>query len=325
MHSLQLKALFVIFILACTSFIVGCSNDNVTEPINSTPGTTEPSHHPTNFTVTSITDSTIILTWTDATGTNIPDRYLILAAEDPAIPAAPKDGISPIASALSKSVAKGVQSVTFTNLKAEKRYNLAIYPYTTTNSAINYKTDGVVLTASATTLKRIIPPTYILPLAVGNKWDYKEYHIDYKAGTTVDANKDYSMEVIGDTTINGAVWYKVLNLLRGNGTVTLAQNREDGLWVKTLVGERLECKYPAQLNTTYMRSGVEVLIASLTEKIKVTKGSFTCIHYLEGSDSALKLHEYYTPKVGLIKNLAYLSDPTGDVAISVELQNYSLK
>ncbi len=129
----------------------------------------EPSNHCTNFTAANGTDpkTQITLSWTDATGSIIPDGYLIKAATgDYSNIANPVDGTAETDGTLVKNIAAGVQTATFSNLNSSTTYYFKIFPYTNSGTNINYKTDGTVpqiswTTASGPTIVEIILPQYI--------------------------------------------------------------------------------------------------------------------------------------------------------------------
>ena len=115
----------------------------------------EPSEYPTNFTAIPGYFK-VTLSWTDATGAQLPTSYLVLAgvSDDiqPPVDGQPMpddpdlgDGIATL------NVLPGVQSALFTGLQMNTTYYFVIYPYTNTGSSINYKTDGTPPSANATT------------------------------------------------------------------------------------------------------------------------------------------------------------------------------
>ncbi|HNX86387.1 MAG TPA: lamin tail domain-containing protein [Bacteroidales bacterium] len=115
----------------------------------------EPTNYPTAFTATAAPYS-IQLNWIDATGEQLPSRYLVLASEFDNIQP-PVDGI-PVADDPNladgqgaMNIFQGVQNYLFSNLPSNKQYFFKIYPYTNTGSDINYKTDGEAPAANATT------------------------------------------------------------------------------------------------------------------------------------------------------------------------------
>jgi hypothetical protein len=109
----------------------------------------EPTNHATAFTATTNSSTQITVTWTDATGGQIPDGYLVKASATS--PTAPADGTAETDATLVKNIAQGTQTAVFTGLSASTTYNFSIWPYTNSGSSINYKT-GSEPTASATTL-----------------------------------------------------------------------------------------------------------------------------------------------------------------------------
>ncbi|MFZ4522102.1 MAG: endonuclease [Bacteroidales bacterium] len=114
----------------------------------------EPTNHVTGFTATTGIPaySAIQLTWTDATGTVIPDGYLILGSSvGYASIVAPVDGISIPDGGLIKNVGSGFQSCTLSGLLSNTTYYFKIFPYSNAGSTIDYKTGEPVPTASSAT------------------------------------------------------------------------------------------------------------------------------------------------------------------------------
>jgi hypothetical protein len=112
----------------------------------------EPTNHATNFTASTTTETTIPLTWTDATGSVLPENYLIKGSSvgygdiaDPVDGTPESDGL------LVKNVAFGVENYTFTGLAEGTTYYFKIYPYTNSGALIDYKI-GSAPEATATTL-----------------------------------------------------------------------------------------------------------------------------------------------------------------------------
>lgn len=108
----------------------------------------EPSNYPTNV-HSSHHGVNVTLEWTDATGEQLPLKYLVVASTGNI--AVPTDGTPVADSPLAKNVAYGVETVTFTGLEASTTYNIAIFPYTNSGTNIDYKTDGNYPTATETT------------------------------------------------------------------------------------------------------------------------------------------------------------------------------
>ena len=108
----------------------------------------EPSNYPTYFTAT-VNGTEVTLTWADATGTQLPDKYLVLASTGNIT--VPVDG-TPVANGdLALNVNYGIENVTFGGLQGGTIYHFAIFPYTNSGANIDYKTDGSYPTATAAT------------------------------------------------------------------------------------------------------------------------------------------------------------------------------
>lgn len=100
----------------------------------------EPASHVTSFSATTIT-----LEWTDATGTFLPDGYLIrMSSTGYEAIAAPVDGTAVSSDGSNKNIYYGVGKAVFGNLTPGTVYYFKIYPYRGEGTAIDYKTDGTV-------------------------------------------------------------------------------------------------------------------------------------------------------------------------------------
>ena len=108
----------------------------------------EPSNYPTEFEAY-VDGVDVYVTWEDATGEQLPYKYLVLASTGSIT--VPTDG-TPVADGdLAKNVAYGVNVAVFSGLQANTTYHFAIFPYTNSGSNIDYKTNGTYPTATATT------------------------------------------------------------------------------------------------------------------------------------------------------------------------------
>ena len=114
----------------------------------------EPSNHATDLaSMAGIPGSSAItLTWTDATGTVLPDGYLIkgsmVSLDDITNPI---DGFPVSNDGLNKNIYSGTETYTFTNLSASTAYYFKVYSYTNSVADIDYKTDPVITTTTLTT------------------------------------------------------------------------------------------------------------------------------------------------------------------------------
>jgi len=117
----------------------------------------EPTEYPTSFEANAASSS-INLSWTDATGAQLPDSYIVYAGTNSSLPV-PLDG-TPVADDTDLSdgsgainVAFGAETVSFSGLDANTTFYFSIYPYTNSSSLIDYKNDGTAPTDEATTVQ----------------------------------------------------------------------------------------------------------------------------------------------------------------------------
>jgi len=108
--------------------------------IGTQPATPEPTNFPTDFSA-----HNIHLQWTDATGSNLPDGYLIRLSSSgySAIPA-PSDGTPVPDGPADKNIPYGTMQAWLSNLAANTTYFFKIFGYTGSGNSINYKTDGLI-------------------------------------------------------------------------------------------------------------------------------------------------------------------------------------
>lgn len=147
----------------------------------------EPTNYPTAFT-TSRAGFSIKLMWNDATGTQVPNGYLLLANKT-GVFTAPVDG-SPVADDIdlsdgsgAKNVIYGATSYTFSNLEEHSTYHFTIYPYTNSGPNIDYKSDGTAPTAKDSTEVRVflhdfengIEPFYAYSVTGSQVWTLLDY------------------------------------------------------------------------------------------------------------------------------------------------------
>ena len=139
-----------------TSTLFGCykENSNIVAPVyffkagsGCDDPDPEPSNYPTNF--TAVPEGVdVVVTWTDATGGQLPAGYLVRASIGNVD--VPVDGIV-YNNVYDKYVPQGNQTITFTGLQGGITYHFAIFPYTNSGECIDYKTNGNYPTDNATT------------------------------------------------------------------------------------------------------------------------------------------------------------------------------
>ena len=176
----------------------------------------EPTNYPSNFVATADDDELeITLTWNDATGGQLPDKYLVVASTGAIT--VPVDGTPVANSAMAINVNYGVQEVTFENLDGNTTYHFAIFPYTNGGQYIDYKTDGNYPTANATTAE-----IYVIL--------YEDFNDELGVFSTYD--------VYGDQTWHHGT-YQNVTYANMNGYAN-GQNNQNEDW---LISPALQCDY----------------------------------------------------------------------------------
>lgn len=158
------------------------------------------------------------------------------------------------------------------------------------------------------------PDAAILPLAVGNTWIMQAVtlHVLVSPQTRTD-----TIRVVSDTTIDGELWYRVVDSARGRGYY--ATNREDGFWKwpapeEPGSGPYLAFRHPAAPGTQYRPTEDEsVTVLAVDTTITVDAGSFASTHYASLTerfdigdttyDNPYPCDFFYAPTVGYVKEV----------------------
>lgn len=124
----------------------------------------EPSNHASGFAAAEKLISQIDLSWSDNDGADPADNFLVLANttgtfSDPVDGTEQADDTDLSDGAAVVNVAHGTETLSFTGLAEGTTYYFTIYPYSNAGENIDFKTDGTVPTANATTCISISAPT----------------------------------------------------------------------------------------------------------------------------------------------------------------------
>lgn len=152
---------FTIYSYNGTGNLINYKIDGTFQRTNATMQTVlaaEPSNHATNFASGNINTSSLQLSWTDAVpGIQIPSGYLLLANNSNTF-STPSDGTvySNDTNLADGNAAVNISyvsadSVSFNSLFGNTNYYFRIYSYNGSGSLINYKTDGIIPSVTATT------------------------------------------------------------------------------------------------------------------------------------------------------------------------------
>ena len=162
----------------------------------------------------------------------------------------------------------------------------------------------------------------IVPLKIGNEWIMQTTYYDTlgNVGSTVQE----SIKVIGDTTIQGQKYFKVLD----GYALILCRNRADGFCLKSWndPSEYLAVKYPSSVGDSYSYLTINVMVLSTDTIISVPNGDIHCCHYSLSRSAAptFPLNHFYAPSVGFVqREVAFNDRPM--IAIRSKLVSYIIK
>lgn len=229
---------------------VACSG-SVTDPI------LEPTNHPTGFGAVANSSSAITVSWTDAVPAA--DGYLIKGSSvGYGDIVSPVDGTAESNGTLIRNVAGGVGTYQFTGLTSSTQYFFKIFPYNGSGATINYKTDGSVPEATATT-QAIIITTYTWIGADNASWtDASNWNPNRSTPESTDILQFNDGAAKTVTSVPAQTIGKLL--VTGNTTITLQAGSSGTLTIAGGVDDDLVIGAGSQLNI----SGATALILSLS-------------------------------------------------------------
>ena len=152
----------------------------------------------------------------------------------------------------------------------------------------------------------------LMPLKVGNTWNYKYSRVDPKTGDTL-SSRMISVSIVGTVTIKGEEYYRF-----NDGSV--ARNRNDGLIIADYnertgeLGDITFFKYPAKDGEVY--DGIKVMTE---QKVSVKAGTFFTYAYIFTA-SPYNSTIYIAPGVGIVKTVNFDAEGEGMELVSYELK-----
>lgn len=250
----------------------------------------EPASHVTAFSAATGTPSysTINTTWTDATAVTIPDAYLVKGSSvSYAAIVSPVDGTPEADASLVKNIAQGIQAASFTSLIDNTQYYFKIFPYTNSGSFINYKTDGTVPTATATTtLSPSISYTWIG--ADGAAWNVPA---NWNPARTSPAVNDILIFNGGGTKTIVSVPAETVGKMSfsGNTIINLQSGAASVLGIYGVTGVDLDIPAGCALNLNAVNAITVSLLTTATASISGSisfSSTASTAHKLLGADAA---------------------------------------
>ncbi len=180
----------------------------------------------------------------------------------------------------------------------------------------------IILLAASCSDKSTNPqPTGVLiPLAIGNQWQY--------AGTDYDSSYEIGvdtvlLEIVKDTLIQNMTFYIVTADSVRDPEIFWPSNQSDGMWVfipfdSTLA---LAFKYPASVGDWVIFENDSVVVVSTNASVTVPGGTFSCYQYnTYSSGTGLEQIWYFSPNLGLVKTEDYSKTPGGRLYVDEQLE-----
>jgi len=239
----------------------------------------EPTNQATAFACGTTTASAITFTWTDATGGQVPDKYLLLYNTTGTF-SDPVDGTAQADAAGIVNIAQGIQTSTVSGLSSGTTYYFKIFPYTNATTNINYKIDGTVLTGNCiTAVTSACGSTgFSAGATAPSGWAFTTIGATYTTAPFIGiASPSLKMDNTGDAVETATVTSpsELSFFIYGNGTPTtdklLIQGWNGSSWVTI---EDLTPPTNAGITKTYNASSTPALSSGFTKfKFTQTKGA----------------------------------------------------
>lgn len=173
----------------------------------------------------------------------------------------------------------------------------------------------------------------ILPLAVGNYWNYESYLV--RDNIVVSDSFINQMSIISLDTVKSFIGYKLINFLMWSWRSTYCSSRGDGLHIAVdpdenppsppplprplITGKGLS--FPTYPGDSWNFDVYQIRTTKLNESISVPAGVFNCIAYQILEADTLVAELWVTQNIGIIKGIQ--KNNTGELRIN-NLVTYAL-
>jgi hypothetical protein len=175
----------------------------------------------------------------------------------------------------------------------------------------------------------ILTPKEIIPLKVGNEWNYEvaNYLVAFK-DTLI---RQFSVQVVRDTIIEGKKHF-VRNIFGSFFISTIGINFYDGYYLYANKYHRLVVKYPVKIGDKYQRINTDINsiptdtlnieIVGIDKTVSVKAGTFQCYEEQYNLNS-FKFLTQRSAGYGMIQELTY--DDTGTLVARTQLTSYTIQ
>jgi hypothetical protein len=175
----------------------------------------------------------------------------------------------------------------------------------------------------------ILTPKEIIPLKVGNEWNYEV--ANYLTAFNDTLIRNYSARVVADTMIGNKKHF-ICHSYSSFLTLVICINLSDGYYGWYNGKYSLGIKYPVRLGDKYQRvlrdadkkptDTLNITITGLDKQITVKAGTFQC-HEEEYYIQPFKYVFYFSAGYGDIQSLIY--DGTGTLIARTQLTSYTIQ
>lgn len=194
----------------------------------------------------------------------------------------------------------------------------------------------VIFFAYSCDVNEISYSSIILPINVGNSWDYRLIQYKYDELDSSIIYLDTSlvhMNVIKADTLESFAGYYIENYIVYLGwdvAAVVFANKEDGLYIARRFGffyppppPKIEkaLSYPTFIGDSTQFDYYIIRTSSLDEIVNVSSGKYKCIVYEVFSENVLVGKLWMLPNVGIVKYWQLF----GVVNLNYELQSFQLK
>lgn len=172
-------------------------------------------------------------------------------------------------------------------------------------------------------------PAEILPLKIGNRWDYEITRYNTAGG--IDKVSETKYEITGSISLNDEIWYIQHQGTDDPGVLKYLINKSDGLWQKNSPGSEasLLSPYPCKVGEEYLVSkyidsqsgkAVEIIrrVDEIYRVIAINSEKFHCIMLSDRQqmdNTAIGPNPlnviYYAPNIGFVRRERYSNDENG--------------
>jgi hypothetical protein len=184
----------------------------------------------------------------------------------------------------------------------------------------------ILLAASCDKSTNPKPPDVLIPLAIGNQWEYAI--TDYDTNSVVISVDTVLLEIVKDTVIQNMTFYIITADGIRDPEIFWPSNQSDGVWLFILADSTmaLAFEYPASVGDRITFGQDSMVVAHSNASVAVPAATFQCYQYNQYSSNLLEQIWYFSPNVGLVKTEDWARTQGGRLYLDekIELISFNL-